>query len=579
VSTAQVAFDFDTAVQDLLPKDVSHAITALAANGDVDSRGAVFTKVEVVEFILDLVGYTPDEPLFQKRLLEPSCGAGDFVLVVIDRLLSSCTNAGVCAVSSVASLKHAITAVELHGDSAEVTRLQVCQKLKTEGFDADDASFLAAAWIVEGDFLLTPLQSQYDYVVGNPPYVRQELIPPPLLRLYRQRYRTMYDRADIYVPFIERSLGLLSQEGELGFICSDRWMKNKYGGPLRRLVADEFHLAVFVDMVGTKAFDREVTAYPAITVIGRAKTGVTRIAYRPKVDRITLRALARVLTGKKADPKGRTRVTKNIAAGDEPWLLDQPELVPLVRRLEEEYPTLEAAGCKVGIGVATGADRAFIGEFDALDVEPDRKLRLATTRDIVNGRIEWGGLGVINPFKSTGGLVDLSRFPKLACYLADRRDVIANRRCARNNPARWYRTIDRIDSGLTARPKLLIPDIKGEATIAYEPGNLYPHHNLYCVTAREWDIESLQAVLLSGIAHLFVSIYSTRMRGGCLRFQAQYLRRIRIPEWKEVSPLLRRELREAGRARDHAKCHQLAVRLYNLSPEEADLLSQQMESN
>ena len=32
-----------------------------------------------------------------------------------------------------------------------------------------------------------------------------------------------------------------------------------------------------------------------------------------------------------------------------------------------------------------------------------------------------------------------------------------------------------------------------------------------------------------------VAIYSTRMRGGYLRFQAQYLRRILVPLWEDVS--------------------------------------------
>ena len=40
----------------------------------IEKRGAVFTRREVVEFILDLVGYTADKPLHRLRLLEPSCG-------------------------------------------------------------------------------------------------------------------------------------------------------------------------------------------------------------------------------------------------------------------------------------------------------------------------------------------------------------------------------------------------------------------------------------------------------------------------------------------------------------------------
>jgi AcrR family transcriptional regulator len=59
-------------------------------------------------------------------------------------------------------------------------------------------------------------------VIGNPPYVRQELIPDVLMAEYRRRFATIYDRADIYVPFIERSLSVLAPGGCLGFICADR---------------------------------------------------------------------------------------------------------------------------------------------------------------------------------------------------------------------------------------------------------------------------------------------------------------------------------------------------------------------
>jgi hypothetical protein len=65
---------------------------------------------------------------------------------------------------------------------------------------------LADRWLSQSDFLLTRLDSQFDYVVGNPPYVRQELIPAPLLAEYRNRYHTMYDRADLYIPFSEINL-------------------------------------------------------------------------------------------------------------------------------------------------------------------------------------------------------------------------------------------------------------------------------------------------------------------------------------------------------------------------------------
>jgi hypothetical protein len=137
-----------------------------------------------------------------------------------------------------------------------------------------------------------------------------------------------------------------------------------------------------------------------------------------------------------------------------------------VRRLEQAFPLLEAAGCNVGIGVATGADKAFIAPFATLDVEPDRKLPLVTSRDIVTGSVDWRGLGVINPFEADGTLVPLSRYPRLQQYVEARKAQMASRHCARKAPAHWYRTIDRIDPDLTAQPKLLIPDIKGKAHMA-----------------------------------------------------------------------------------------------------------------
>ncbi|AKE72331.1 TPA: Eco57I restriction-modification methylase domain-containing protein [Pseudomonas aeruginosa] len=548
------------------------ATEALATEGGLEARGAIFTRSEVVDFILDLAGYTEDQPLHERRLLEPSFGGGDFLLPIIRRLLSVWRAARPNG-SALNELGGAIRAVELHRDTFHSTHAAVVALLKHEGMAANTATALAGRWLSQGDFLMTPLEGEFDYVVGNPPYVRQELIPAPLLAEYRSRYQTMYDRADIYIPFIERSLSVLSDGGSLGFICADRWMKNRYGGPLRSLVAEQFHLKVYVDMVDTPAFHSDVIAYPAITIISREVPGATRIAHRPAIDRATLTTLAGLLrTPTLPKDAGAVRELARVTNGAEPWLLESSDQMALIRRLEGCFPSLEEAGCKVGIGVATGADKAFIGNFDALDVEPDRKLPLVTTKDIMTGEVQWRGQGVINPFAESGGLVDLDRYPRLRRYLEARREVIAGRHCAQKAPANWYRTIDRITPALAARPKLLIPDIKGEAHIVFESGELYPHHNLYYVTSDDWDLRALQAVLLSAVSRLFVATYSTKMRGGFLRFQAQYLRRIRIPRWADVPEPLRRELAEAAIKRDVQACNRAVFRLYGLSHEERSAL-------
>jgi len=553
---------------------VAAAVEKLSASTGTESRGAVFTRPEVVDFILDLAGYTEDQPLHEKRLLEPSFGGGDFLLPAVSRLVTA-WRAAKRDGSALDDLSDALRAVELHRETFQSTHTAVVSRLQSEGFTAAIAASLADSWLSQGDFLLAPLVGQFDFVVGNPPYVRQELIPVPLLAEYRARYATMYDRADIYIPFIERSLSVLAKGGNLGFICADRWMKNRYGGPLRELVADQFHLKIYVDMVDTRAFYSDVIAYPAITIISREAPGATRIAHRPIIDRATLATLANALREPSLpQDAGTIRELARVPNRAEPWLLEPSDQMALIRRLENAFPTLEEVGCKVGIGVATGADKAYIGDFDALDVEPGRKLPLVTTKDIASGEVQWRGQGVVNPFADDGSLVDLRHYPRLQRHLEAHRAAVMGRHCAQKIPANWYRTIDRITPSLAARPKLLIPDIKGEAHVVFESGelSLYPHHNLYYVVSDDWDLRALQAVMLSSLTRLFVATYSTKMRGGFLRFQAQYLRRIRLPRWADVSEALRTELSGAAIKRDLQACNRAVFKLYGLSQDERSVV-------
>src|SRR5690606_5806083 len=132
-----------------------------------------------------------------------------------------------------------------------------------------------------------------------------------------------------------------------------------------------------------------------------------------------------------------------VGNGAQPWILHQPDRLALVRRLEEALPTREGAGCKVGIGVATGNDAAYIGPMDTLDVEPSRKLPLVRTQDLRGGTVSWQGMGVLNPFEDDGRVVDLARYPRFAAYLERHSAKIKARNVAQRNPSRWFRTIDR----------------------------------------------------------------------------------------------------------------------------------------
>lgn len=545
-----------------------------APASDPDQLGAVFTRREVVDFILDLVGYSSAQRLHEMTLLEPSFGSGEFLFAAVDRLITAWQQHAAHLPSS--ALENCIRGVEIDSSSHEVTRSRLVDLLCSRALSISESEHLAKQWLWHGDFLLTAFCGCFDFVVGNPPYVRQERIPPALLRQYKDRYQTIFDRADLYVPFIEQSLNLLSQAGTLGFICANRWTKNRYGGPLRQMIAEKYHLKIHVDIGDTQPFHSHVTAYPAITVITRAKPGPTRIACLRDISKDGLSGLAEALvSAEDGVPRKTVELVSGVADGDSPWILGSRDQLALVRRLERDFPSLEEAGCKVGIGVATGADRHFIAPYDQLDIEEDRKLPLVMTGDIRSGTVRWAGLGLVNPFSDDGDLVDLDCYPCLRRYLESNRNEIARRHIARKTPSKWYRTIDRIHPELSRTPKLLIPDIKGAAHIVYEQGKFYPHHNLYFIVSASWDLRALQAVLLSGIARLFVAAYSTRMRGGYLRHQAQYLRRIHIPHWRGVPADIKDELVAAAATEDRRAQFDATCRLYELSAQERRLLDSQ----
>jgi len=360
------------------------------AEGSAEARGEVFTKPAVAEFILDLVGWRVGENLIEKRLLEPSCGAGDFLLPAIERLLDDTLGA------SVDDIARCIRGIEINRVTFDNASKAVRVLLHSRGLASADVDYLLGQWLCHVDFLTKSFEYSFTHVVGNPPYLRLEALPRELMQLYRSRFRTMYDRSDLYIPFFEKGLNHLDAGGCLGYICSDRWMKNRYGGPLRAFVEESYHLETYVDFTGCAVFQSDVVTYPAVTVIRAGKGSITRIIQRPPVDYNTLGDLAQMVVSGISD--SRIQEVVGVASGSAPWLLANFERLSIIQMLEADFPTLLESGCKVGIGVATGLDKVFIGSNEALDVEGSRKLRLVTRRDLKTSGIEWTGKFVLNPF-------------------------------------------------------------------------------------------------------------------------------------------------------------------------------------
>jgi hypothetical protein len=535
-----------------------------------EAKGVVYTKPWVVDLILDLVGYRAAADLATMVAVEPAAGEGAFLVRMVRRLLASLQLHG----RSIDEARRALLAYELDSEASAWTRELIAKELVAAGIAGREAERTAAGWIIEGDYLLSSTSApRADVIVGNPPYIRYDDLPEELLSSYKAVCRTMIGRCDVYVGFIEAAVGQLKAGGRLGFICADRWMRSAYGAELRRFISGNASVEAVIEMHDAPAFDEEVSAYPAVTIIRRAAQGQALVASAgadsgSRDDEGSLADAITELADKRRSAVGGFRAAwlPGWYSGDTPWPWAEPGQLALIRRLEAEHQPLQdtRTGTKVGIGVATGADRVFI-TTDATVAESERLLPLAMAQDTRTGTFTWSGHYLVNPWGPDGQLVNLEDYPGLAAYYGNHVEVLRRRNIAGRDPDRWYRTIDRVNYSLLKREKLYFPDMKLRASPVLDRGEAYPHHNLYFIVSDTWDLEVLGGLLLSRIAETFVSSYCVKMRGGTLRFQAQYLRRIRVPDYFTLDEDIKGCLRDAFRHRDREAATAGASKAYGIS--------------
>lgn len=540
-------------------------------------HGEVFTRRWIVDLILDLAGYTSDKDLGMLRAVEPSCGTGAFLGPMVERLIESCTRHN----RDIATTLTAIRATDLLDDNVKAAKDLVSGLLIDSGVTDTTAETLASAWVTANDYLLSRPEydrprgmfnePNVDFVIGNPPYIRPEDVPTRLYETYRRAWPTMLGRADVYVAFFEAALRSLATDGVVAFICADRWMRNQYGRGLRSLISGDYAIDLIFPMHDVDAFEAQVSAYPAIVILRNGGQRSIALAeanfdFGPKdASEVADWYSASLPTPIRNDRFSATRLT-TWPGGEASWPGGDPQIVSIIEELNKRFSPLEDpdTGTRVGIGVATGADELFV-TYDSRLVETDRLLPLTMSRDTITGDVRWAGSYLVNPWEEDGALVDLTKYPKLSEYFNQHSTALRLRHVANKAVERWYRTIDKVDHTLVDRPKLLFPDMKMTTHPVLEPGGLYPHHNLYYVVSDKWDLRVLGGLLLSKVAEAFVSAYCVKMRGGTLRFQAQYLRRIRVPAPDTLTMDDQIQLAEAFDRRDSLAATEIAIRLYGLS--------------
>jgi hypothetical protein len=531
--------------------------------------GVINTKREVADFMLDLVGYSSKQNLQGNKLLDPASGDGVFILNAIERLYNSSKTFGFDYVDALTKLR----AFEINEKTSETLSRRIEAKIIELSGDCFDSRKI----VRRADFLRTSVEGSFDSVVANPPYIRYDDLSELDRTYYRKSFRFFNHRADAYIAFFEQGLKYMSQKGKLCYISPDRWLKNQYGGSLRDHLSKMYGIPVVVNLDGTNPFEDEVLGYPMITLI--SKEADSQIRYFAIRTMRELKSLANQLRNA-PDIRGQTgaRIVPKPPIGSI-WSLES-EIEPNTL----EMKSIESQGFRIGIGVATGFDRFFIGKALNYFVEEELLIPIVLSKDIANGKITWSGNYIINPFNQIdGALIELEKFPKAQKYFELNEEKLRSRHVARKRSDHWYRTIDRIDFSLTRKPKLLIPDIKKGAVLALDEGNYYPHHNLYYITNGSLtDLKALGGLFLSNFFKKQMEMVSVRMSGGYLRHQAQNLRKILLPDVGSIPTNARLSLIDAFDHYSHKEADETVSKLIdewspskpNGQPKESGTLSE-----
>ena len=212
----------------------------------------------------------------------------------------------------------------------------------------------------------------FDVVIGNPPYVRQEVLGPfkPYLA---QRYASYHGVADLYVYFYERGLELLAPDGKLSYIVTNKWLRAGYGEPLRRLFSERAEIEEILDFGHAPIFE-DADTFPCILVAQPGPRLGRRGRRRPDAGRRPPDPPERWVS---VCPVPRDRSTElsldnyvhehgypvpwsRYGAG--PWSLEPPEVETLMGQLRGARGAAGASssGCKPMYGIKTGLNEAFL---------------------------------------------------------------------------------------------------------------------------------------------------------------------------------------------------------------------------
>lgn len=222
----------------------------------------IFTPDSIVVKILDYLEYSKD--LFGKSVIDHSCGNGQFLKEVVRRYIHDCIEQSLSSEQIRLGLSRDIWGVEIDSNHHKdcINSLDNI----AAGFGVENVDWK----IFNFDSLRNPLDWQFDYVIGNPPYLSYWDIPKSEREFLRNKYDSCkYGAYDYCFAFIEEGISLLKENGVLSYIVPSSIFRTTTGKTIREKMRPM--LKTIFDYKTIKIFDDVLTS-SAIISLCRAKS-------------------------------------------------------------------------------------------------------------------------------------------------------------------------------------------------------------------------------------------------------------------------------------------------------------------
>ncbi|WP_373534205.1 Eco57I restriction-modification methylase domain-containing protein [Microcoleus sp.] len=338
-----------------------------------------------------------DEVLQKTRVIDPACGSGAFLIAAFDYLMQQYERVdrelnalgykpkdGNSLEFDRTILSNNLYGVDLLSESAEITKLSLWLKtaqagktltylddnIKSGNSIVSDSNVADRAFDWQAEFPQIFAGGGFDVVIGNPPYVRQELLSP--IKPYLQaNYESYNGVADLYTYFYELGLNILKPGGVLSYIVTNKWLRAGYGEPLRKLFASQGLLEQIIDFGHAPIFE-DADTFPCIVAVRKPHFSPSISETASEIEQgksepnssvivcpVPREELANINLTQYVQQQGyqisRDRFTATA------WSLEPPAVDELMQKIKQVgVPLKDFAGVKPYRGILTGLNEAFL---------------------------------------------------------------------------------------------------------------------------------------------------------------------------------------------------------------------------